>query len=126
MFYKSVPTSALGQMNKSQDQDQSLGLRVTTKVTSVCYGENLSIEMELKNKSKDKIAINSEKLWSFVNFEAHKPSKFGVNGGRGIMLIRPMHSHQKDDFVILESGEEYKKTAVVSIDNQFFKEESEV
>ena len=117
---------ALGQMNKSQAQTQALDLKVITKVPSVCYGEKLSIEMELKNESKDEIAINSEKLWSFVTFEAPKPSKFGVNGARGIILLPRMQSHENDDFVILESGEVYKKTAVVSINSQFFKEESEV
>jgi|SoiMethySBSTD1v2_1073268.scaffolds.fasta_scaffold451473_1 hypothetical protein len=117
---------ALGQMNKSQAQTQALDLKVITKVPSVCYGENLSIEMELKNKSKDEIAINSVELWSFITFRAYKPSKFGVNGARVITLVRPWYSHQKDDFVILESGEVYKKTAVVSLNEQFFKEESKV
>jgi hypothetical protein len=117
---------ALGQMNKSQAQTQALDLRVITKVSSVCYGENLSIEMELKNKSKGEIAINSEELWSFISFRAYKPSKFGVNSVRGLVLTHPMQSHPKDDFAILESGDVYKKTVVVSLDKQFFKEESEV
>jgi hypothetical protein len=117
---------ALGQMNKSQNQDQSLDLRVITKITSICYGENLSIEMELKNKSKDKIAINSESLWSTITFRAYKPSKLGVNDTRVLMINRRMQSHPNDDFVILKSGEVYKKTTVVPIDNQFFREESKV
>jgi hypothetical protein len=117
---------ALGQMNKSQVQTQALDLKVISKASSVCYGENLSIEMELKNKSKDEIAINSEELWSFITFRAFKPSKFGVNGEKGIMLIHPKQSHPKNDFAILESGDVYKKTVVVSLNEQFFKEESEV
>jgi hypothetical protein len=37
-----------------------------------------------------------------------------------------MVSHPKDDFVILEPGQIYKSTKVVSLDYQFFKEESKV
>lgn len=116
----------IGQMNRSQNQVQSLNLRVITKIYSICYGEDLSIEMELKNKSKNKIAINSESLWSFITFRAYKPSKFSVNGARVLVLPPPMLSHPKDDFVILKPGEIYKSTKVVSLDDQFFKEESEV
>src|SRR5262245_54734792 len=116
----------LGQMNKSEAQSQALSLKIITKVPSVCYRENLSIEMELINKSKDKIAINSESLWSTITFRAYKPSKLGVNDTRVLMINRRMQSHPNDDFVILKSGEVYKKTAVVPIDNQFFRQESKV
>ena len=117
---------AMGQMNKSQAQTQALELKVITKVSSVCYGENLSIEMELKNKSKGEIAINAEELWSFISFIAYKSSKFGLNGASILTLVHPMQSHPKNDFAILESGDVYKKTVVVSLNEQFFKEESEV
>jgi hypothetical protein len=116
----------LGQVNKSETQTQALSLKIITKIPSVCCGENLSIEMELRNKSKDKIAINAESLWSFITFRAYKPSKFGVKGVRVFMMTSPMLSHPNDDFVIMKSGEVYKKKTVVSLNNQFFKEESKV
>jgi hypothetical protein len=118
----------LGQMNKNQNQARSLGLKVITKVPSICYGENLSIAMELRNKGKGKIVINSENLCSFITFRAYKPSRFGVNSVsvNGFMLTPRMQSHTKDDFVILKPGQVYKKTTEVSLDYQFFKEENDV
>ena len=82
--------------------------------------------MELKNRGGNKIVINSEMLWSFITFRAYKPSKFGVKAVRFLSLTPPLYSHPKDDFVVLKPNQVYKSIKTVSLDDQFFREESEV
>src|SRR5215510_15537256 len=120
-------TQTLGLIGDNPNQSQSLSLKATTKGSSICFGENLTVEMELKNRGGNKIVINSEMLWSFITFRAYKPSKFpGVKDARVLMLSPPLFSHPKDDFVVLKPNQVYKSIKTVSLDNQFFREESEV